>query len=95
MQQTENAVSVIERENSPAWVVWKFVTAVLRAFLKKQPIPHPIWLMPACIYFPRFFDAIEKTEKSSRGEYEITDSIRIMIEGGQKVACHVIDQCWI
>ena len=31
------------------------------------------------------FEAIEKTELSGRGEYEITDSIRIMIENGVKI----------
>lgn len=34
---------------------------------------------------PVIFDAIERTEKSERGEYELTTSIQIMINGGRAV----------
>ncbi|HEX7475963.1 MAG TPA: bifunctional sugar-1-phosphate nucleotidylyltransferase/acetyltransferase [Dehalococcoidales bacterium] len=44
----------------------------------------PSHLVNAGLYVltPDIFDAIEKTEKSPRGEYDITDSIQIMIDGG-------------
>ncbi len=35
---------------------------------------------------PDIFDAIARTPKSPRGEYEITDSLRLMIEMGQRIA---------
>ncbi len=36
-------------------------------------------------FSPNIFDAIEKTTKSERGEFEITQSIRLLIESGVKV----------
>jgi len=37
------------------------------------------------IFNSKLFDAIDQTEKSIRGEYEITDSIKIMIKNGAKI----------
>jgi bifunctional UDP-N-acetylglucosamine pyrophosphorylase/glucosamine-1-phosphate N-acetyltransferase len=36
-------------------------------------------------FSPEIFDAIKRTEKSPRGEYEITDSISLLIEEGRTV----------
>jgi len=36
-------------------------------------------------FSPKIFEAIERTEKSPRGELELTDSIRLLIEGGGNV----------
>jgi UDP-N-acetylglucosamine diphosphorylase/glucosamine-1-phosphate N-acetyltransferase len=43
---------------------------------------------------PVVFDFIEKTGLSERGEYEITDTLNLMIEGGKKVACAVYNGYW-
>ncbi len=95
MQQTGNAVSVIERENVTGLGVVEVRDGCVARILEKTANP-PSHLANAGLYLfsPAVFDAIDKTEKSPRGEYEITDSIRILIESGQKVACHVIDQ-WL
>jgi UDP-N-acetylglucosamine diphosphorylase/glucosamine-1-phosphate N-acetyltransferase len=37
------------------------------------------------IFTPEIFDAIRKTKKSKRGEYELTTSIQILIDGGKKI----------
>ena len=37
------------------------------------------------IFSPEIFDAIKKTKKSKRGEYELTTSIQIMINKGKKI----------
>jgi len=37
------------------------------------------------VFSPRIFEAIKRTGKSPRGEQEITDSIRMLIEDGEKV----------
>ena len=37
------------------------------------------------IFDPMIFDAIEKTEKSERGEYELTTSIQILIDAGKNI----------
>lgn len=41
------------------------------------------------------FDKIEKTEISSRGEYEITDSISLQIEDNKIVKAYLTDKDWI
>jgi UDP-N-acetylglucosamine diphosphorylase/glucosamine-1-phosphate N-acetyltransferase len=45
-------------------------------------------------FTPAIFDAIAKTVKSPRGEYEITDSIQNMIDSGIRVAYSQINQWW-
>jgi bifunctional UDP-N-acetylglucosamine pyrophosphorylase/glucosamine-1-phosphate N-acetyltransferase len=39
---------------------------------------------------PGIFDAISRTGKSPRGEYELTDSLTLLTEGGQDIACYII-----
>ncbi len=43
------------------------------------------------LFTPLIFKAISKTKLSPRGEYEITDSIRIMIENGEYISSIGID----
>ncbi len=43
---------------------------------------------------PEIFDAISRTGKSPRGEYELTDSLMLMMEAGHGIACHTISQ-WL
>ncbi len=42
------------------------------------------------LFTPGIFEAIAATPKSPRGEYEITHSLQIMIDGGAKVSCQEI-----
>lgn len=46
------------------------------------------------IFTPEIFEAIEKTPKSSRGEYEITESIKIHM-GKNDVYGHVLEEPWV
>jgi UDP-N-acetylglucosamine diphosphorylase/glucosamine-1-phosphate N-acetyltransferase len=39
------------------------------------------------LFTPAVFEAIERTGKSPRGEYEITDSLKLLMEGDAGVAC--------
>jgi UDP-N-acetylglucosamine diphosphorylase/glucosamine-1-phosphate N-acetyltransferase len=39
---------------------------------------------------PEIFDTISRTGKSPRGEYELTDSLTLLIEKGHDIACHTI-----
>lgn len=43
---------------------------------------------------PEIFDAISGTPKSPRGEYEITDSLQLIIDGGHPVSYHQLSY-WI
>ena len=48
------------------------------------------------IFSPEIFKAIKRTGKSPRGEQEITDSIRLLIESGEKVvAAKVSREDWL
>ena len=46
------------------------------------------------LFTPSIFSAIEKTGKSSRGEYEITDSIKILMKEGD-VFGYTLNEPWI
>ncbi|HDJ96533.1 MAG TPA: hypothetical protein ENG45_00490 [Candidatus Aenigmarchaeota archaeon] len=46
------------------------------------------------IFDKRIFDAIEKTRLSPRGEYEITDSIKILIREGVEVKPYFLKGYW-
>lgn len=43
---------------------------------------------------PEVFDFIRRTELSERGEYEITDTINLLIKTGKKVAYAIYDGYW-
>ncbi|MFH1327974.1 MAG: bifunctional sugar-1-phosphate nucleotidylyltransferase/acetyltransferase [Candidatus Bathyarchaeota archaeon] len=49
-----------------------------------------------CIFSPRIFEKIAKTEKSPRGEIEITDAIRLMVKSGENFyAVKVNKESWM
>ncbi|MCE7698963.1 MAG: NTP transferase domain-containing protein, partial [Methanobacterium paludis] len=64
---------------------------------KPAPGEAPSNLINAGIYIfnPLIFDAIKKTEKSQRGEYEITDPLLIQIKENMKVAGFRSTNKWI
>ena len=64
---------------------------------KPTPEEAPSNLINAGIYIfnPLIFDAIEKTEKSPRGEYEITDSLLIQIRENRGVIGFKSKNKWI
>ena len=43
------------------------------------------------LFTPDIFVAISQTSKSPRGEYEITDSLQLMIDQGHRISYHKID----
>ncbi|GAB3688018.1 sugar phosphate nucleotidyltransferase [Salinarchaeum chitinilyticum] len=44
---------------------------------------------------PSIFDAIDRTTKSPRGEYEITDSIELLLEDGAEITAVEYDGTWL
>ena len=42
------------------------------------------------LFTPEIFEAISQTAKSPRGEYEITDSLQLLIDKGHRIACQKI-----
>lgn len=47
------------------------------------------------VFNQNIFEKIAMTEKSERGEYEITDSLNLQIEDGDKIGVFITDKQWI
>jgi bifunctional UDP-N-acetylglucosamine pyrophosphorylase/glucosamine-1-phosphate N-acetyltransferase len=67
---------------------------VVRIHEKEENPPSHLANVGVYLLTPRIFDAISRTEKSPRGEYELTDSLTLMLQAGQEIACNAIGQ-WL
>lgn len=65
---------------------------VVRIHEKTDKPPSNLANAGLYLFTPDIHDAIARTEKSPRGEYEITDSIQLLIEAGQEIGCRVIKE---
>ena len=63
---------------------------VVRIYEKVERPPSNLANAGLYLFTPDIFPAIAQTPKSPRGEYEITDSLQLMIDLGQVVACQKI-----
>lgn len=81
-------IGVVEVEHPENLGVVEVVDGKVRRILEKVPEP-PSNLVNAGVYLleQSIFDAISRTEKSPRGEFEITDSLQLLINGGVDVCC--------
>ncbi|MEE8582914.1 MAG: bifunctional sugar-1-phosphate nucleotidylyltransferase/acetyltransferase [Dehalococcoidales bacterium] len=68
--------------------------AVIRIYEKKADPPSRMANSGLYLFTPAVFKAINATKKSLRGEYEITDSIQLMIDGGHKIGHQRLNQ-WL
>ena len=84
MQAKYSTMSVIEVENPLGLGVVEVDGDKVTGIYEKAENP-PTNLANAALYLftPAIFDAIEKTEKSPRGEYELTDSLKILMASGE------------
>ena len=95
IQKECSTMSLIELEDvSGLGVVEVKGDQVVR--LHEKVLNPPSHLANAGLYFftPEIFGAIEKTNQSQRGEYEITDSIQILIDSGFPVSYQVLSK-WL
>ena len=67
---------------------------VVRIYEKEENPPSRLANAGLYLLTPEIFKAISRTEKSPRGEYELTDSLTLMMEAGHGIACHTISQ-WL
>jgi bifunctional UDP-N-acetylglucosamine pyrophosphorylase/glucosamine-1-phosphate N-acetyltransferase len=67
---------------------------VVRIYEKEQSPPSNLANAGLYLLTPEIFDAISRTEKSPRGEYELTTSLTLLMEAGRKIACHAISR-WL
>jgi len=91
----ETALAVIEVDNPQGLGVVEVKRGRLVRIYEKEENP-PSRLANAGLYLltPEIFDAISRTGKSPRGEYELTDSLMLMLEAGHKISCRTIGQ-WL
>jgi UDP-N-acetylglucosamine diphosphorylase/glucosamine-1-phosphate N-acetyltransferase len=87
-----HAVSVIElQEVTGLGVVESKEGKLVRIYEKTESPPSHLANAGLYLFTPDIFDAINKTSKSPRGEYELPDAIHKLIENGQTIWCQKID----
>jgi UDP-N-acetylglucosamine diphosphorylase/glucosamine-1-phosphate N-acetyltransferase len=90
---TGNTLSVIELTDvSEMGVIEVDEGHVARVYEKVLNPPSHLANAGLYLFTQDIFEAIEKTDRSVRGEYEITDSIQIMIDSGKTVSFQVISR---
>ena len=87
----DNTMSVAEVKNTKdLGVVELSESKVVHIHEKaEKPLSH-IANAGLYLFAPNIFDAISQTSKSPRGEYEITDSLQLMIDKGHHISYHEI-----
>ncbi len=91
----ENTLGVIEvKDPSGLGVVEAKEGRVVRIYEKMEKPPTNLANAGVYMFTPDIFDATAKTAKSPRGEYEITDSIQLLIDQNKPVYCHQLSQWW-
>ena len=84
-----NTMSVIEvKDTRGLGMVEMKKGKVVHIYEKTQKPPTNIANAGLYLFTPDIFDAIARTEKSPRGEYEITESLQRLMEAGKDIACH-------
>jgi bifunctional UDP-N-acetylglucosamine pyrophosphorylase/glucosamine-1-phosphate N-acetyltransferase len=85
--RTGNVLSVIELQDVSGLGVIEIKAGKISRICEKMQNP-PSHLANAGLYLftAAIFEAIKRTDKSPRGEYEITDSIQLLIDSGQAVS---------
>lgn len=68
---------------------------VLRVLEKPQKPPTDLANAGIYVLSPLIFDAIERTKQSARKEYEITDSLQLLIDEGADVGYMTLSENWL
>jgi bifunctional UDP-N-acetylglucosamine pyrophosphorylase/glucosamine-1-phosphate N-acetyltransferase len=84
--RNDNTLSVVEVEDTlDLGVVGISNGRVVRILEKVGSSPSRLANAGLYLFTPDIFDAISQTSKSPRGEYEITDSLQLMIDEGHSI----------
>jgi bifunctional UDP-N-acetylglucosamine pyrophosphorylase/glucosamine-1-phosphate N-acetyltransferase len=95
LKNTRNTVSVIEvKDPRGLGMVELSGTRVTNIYEKTEQPPTLMANAGLYLFTPQIFDAISRTEKSPRGEYEITDSLKILISTKSGLHYHKL-QSWL
>ncbi len=85
------ALSIIEIEDARGLGVVELNQGkVVHIYEKTEKPPSHMANAGLYLFTPDIFDAISQTPKSPRGEYEITDSLQLMIDKGHHISCQEI-----
>ena len=86
-KRSDNTLSIVEVEDSQDWGVVELSEGkVVHIYEKVEKPPSHMANAGLYLFTPDIFDAISQTSKSLRGEYEITDSIQLMINKGVRIS---------
>ena len=90
--KSDNTLSVIEvKDTTDLGMVELNKDRVARIYEKVKKPPSHTANAGIYLFTPEIFSAISMTSKSPRGEYEITDSLQLMIDKGHPVSYQKID----
>ena len=67
---------------------------VVRIHEKEENPPSRLANAGLYLMTPEIHEAISRTKKSPRGEYELTDSLALLLEEGHTITCHTVSQ-WL
>ncbi len=95
-EKPDAIVSVTQVPNPSKYGIVQTEGERVKRIIEKPTQTTPSDNVNAGIYLfsPVIFEAIKQTEKSQRGEYEITDSIQILINQGKNVLVYKITTYW-
>lgn len=96
--EASSILMLTEVEDPSSFGVVEIESGIIKNIVEKPaPGEAPSNLINAGIYFfdKTIFEAIDKTEKSERGEYEITDSLKIQMSENKIILGIKSDNKWI
>ncbi len=92
VKRSDNTLSVVEVEDSQDWGVVELSEGrVVHIYEKVEKPPSHMANAGLYLFTPDIFDSVSQTSKSPRGEYEITDSLQLMIDKGHHISYQEID----
>lgn len=95
IRKNVNTMSLIEVENTKGLgIVELSGKKIVRIYEKTAKPPSRLANVGMYLFTPDIFKSISRTMKSPRGEYEITDSIQLMIDSGVTVSYQEISN-WL
>lgn len=93
--QAEALIALVEVSNPTAFGVAEMDgEQIIRLVEKPKNPPSNLAVAGFYCFTPRFFGALTNLSPSARGEYEITDAIQVLIEGGESVMGQKVEGWW-
>ncbi len=91
LSKLRNAIATFKVRNSSQYGVAESKDGFIVGLEEKPAVPKSDMINAGAYVFDgEIFDAIDKSGKSVRGEYEITDSIKILLHEGKKFSVYVL-----